>query len=560
VLTIALSTSAAGTTGQGLPLGSQPGAAPIEPPRDGQAAVVGTGRVRGRVLAADTGRPLRRAVVRLSSPSSRDARIATTDEYGRYEFADLPPATYTVSATRTGYLQMQYGQKVPNGTRDLVAIRPGETRQGVDITLLPAAVITGRVVDEIGDPVADVQVMARRRQTINGASRTTPVGVSMPTNDIGEFRLFGLAPGEYVVVASPARQFGPFDVNTGRTGFAPTYYPRTADPSAAQTLTLRGGETVAGVLIGLLTARLARVSGTALDAERQPMRGGSVSAMVRDAPQMIATTTPIGPDGSFAFPGLPPGSYTLRGMIPPRMPGPMLQLPAASVATVAVDGQDLAGIVLEPAQPVVVSGRVNIPAPALGSVSAGGIGVIATRLDPPDMSCPFAPPSPLRDDFSFEIPACPGRTALRVTAPGGLLLRSVQRSGTDVTTGFDVPDAGVLDGITIELTDEIARVAVTVRNGRGEPFPGADVLVFSVDETRWGAATPGFSITGRTGAEGRYEGPPLLPGTYYVAAVDGIDVSMSTNPEFLTSLTHSASRVAIAAGETRTVDVTLGDR
>ena len=84
------------------------------PPRD-QAPAVGTSRIRGRVIAEGSGRPLRRANVRLSSPGIRDSRSATTNQDGSFEFVDLPAASYNLVATRSGYVQMGYKQTRPNG-------------------------------------------------------------------------------------------------------------------------------------------------------------------------------------------------------------------------------------------------------------------------------------------------------------------------------------------------------------------------------------------------------------------------------------------------------------
>ena len=67
------------------------------------------------------------------------------------------------------------------------------------------------------------------------------MGEASRTNDLGEFRVFGLAPGQYIVVASP-RPFGSDALS--RTMVSSTFYPGTPDPSAAQVLTVNAGETV----------------------------------------------------------------------------------------------------------------------------------------------------------------------------------------------------------------------------------------------------------------------------------------------------------------------------
>src|SRR4029079_18654873 len=95
----------------------------------------------------------------------------------------------------------------------------------LDFALPRGGVITGRVLDEFGDPVSDVQVAALRPQTVGGSRRLVNMGRPGTTNDIGEFRLFGLPPGDYFVSATFRNQFGPFAESDDRSGYAPTYYP-----------------------------------------------------------------------------------------------------------------------------------------------------------------------------------------------------------------------------------------------------------------------------------------------------------------------------------------------
>src|SRR6188474_448438 len=72
-----------------------------------------SGTIRGRITGADTQRPLRRAQVTLTGVDLDAPRQANTSLDGRYEFKDLLPGRYTVSATRAGYLGLRYGQRRP---------------------------------------------------------------------------------------------------------------------------------------------------------------------------------------------------------------------------------------------------------------------------------------------------------------------------------------------------------------------------------------------------------------------------------------------------------------
>ena len=77
--------------GPGMPAGA--------PARD-TGARTGTARIRGHVIAAENGTPLRKAQVRVMSPELRENRVTTTDAQGAYELKDLPAGRYTVTASK----------------------------------------------------------------------------------------------------------------------------------------------------------------------------------------------------------------------------------------------------------------------------------------------------------------------------------------------------------------------------------------------------------------------------------------------------------------------------
>src|SRR3954470_16125285 len=163
----------------------------------------GTGVIRGRVVRADTGEPLRRVQVRVDEWSTADhsgPAATMTDAQGRYELTQLPPGRYQLKATRGDYVEVAYGQRRPFERGRPVELREGAVLQNIDFALPPGAVITGRVVDETGEAFAHVSVSLERRRYIDGAKRLVAQSDSS-TDDRGDFRIFGVPPGDYVIVA-----------------------------------------------------------------------------------------------------------------------------------------------------------------------------------------------------------------------------------------------------------------------------------------------------------------------------------------------------------------------
>jgi hypothetical protein len=118
------------------------------PPRDPRLAPTGDAKIRGRVVAADTGRPLRRVTVRISGGALRGSRTAATDVDGRYELTDLPAGSYIVMASRAGYVAMGYRQPRPNSSPRPIVIADHQVVDAQDIGLPPGGAISGRVLDE----------------------------------------------------------------------------------------------------------------------------------------------------------------------------------------------------------------------------------------------------------------------------------------------------------------------------------------------------------------------------------------------------------------------------
>jgi Carboxypeptidase regulatory-like domain len=535
------------------------------PPRDNQQAKPGTATVRGRVVAGDSGQPLRKAQVRIManiSPGSTqlpESRLVTTDASGRYEFKELPAGRYNLTASKGVYVSLQYGQLRPFEPGKPLEVLDGQTLERIDFALPRGSVITGRVLDEFGEPVSDVQVSAMRYQFTPAGRQLAMAGRQATTNDIGEYRLFALAPGDYYVSAT-LRGANTFERTDDRSGYAPTYYPSTADTASAQRLTVGVGQTLSEISISLLPIRTARISGTAVDSQGRPMTG-----LVMAVPRLGFFGGPFGlspaqirPDGSFTINGLTPGEYTLQVQSQPFAD----QTTAESAsADVTVGGSDINDLRLVASKPSNGSGRIVFSDPAAAqSLRSSGVRVMPAPT--PTGGIMFGPAGAggaVGEDWTFQIKLRPGSTRINVVGqPAGWVLKAIRHQGNDVTdAGIDVKPNEDVTEIEVELTNRITEVSGLVTNGRGDPSKDYWAIVFARDHQKW-QPTSRYIRTARPDQDGRFKISGLPAGDYLAVALDFIEQGQANDPEFLDRIQDRAVRFSLGENEAKTLDLKLG--
>jgi hypothetical protein len=220
--------------------------------------------VSGRVVTAAEGAPIKSArlvLVQENAKNRPEIFGALTDGEGHFQIKDVPPGRYRFSASRTGFVAQQYQAK---GTSQgaVLSLGPGQQIDDTLFRLVRAGVVSGRGIDEAGEPLANVWVSALRRPTeeeredwSKGQKQHQFVKASgARTDDRGEYRIFGLKPGDYYLKASESPdldQVGNIDGSDNYfllrqivTEYAPLYYPGVLQISDAQAIPLRAGEEV----------------------------------------------------------------------------------------------------------------------------------------------------------------------------------------------------------------------------------------------------------------------------------------------------------------------------
>jgi len=512
-----------------------------------------TASVRGTITTAGSSAPVRGAQVRLSTGGGYN-RLATTDENGGFELSDMPAGEYRMTVSRAGFTSLQFGQRRPFEPPSVIHLSEGE-RVTANVDLPRGGVISGRIYDEFGEPVAGTLVQALRSRMVQGRRRLQTVGAGDRTDDTGAFRLYGLAPGDYYVTASA----GPAEAVKRDP---PIFYPGTANVAEAQPITIGAGAEEAADF-QLATVRYATVSGVVLNSS-----GAPVEAMVA----LLSEAVGLGPvtdagvaafrinadsgfDGVFTIENVPSGQYTLTTSLPfppggpeggTRSPGLMMRLPETVSMPLLVNG-DVSGLVLTTRAGAALRGtfvaesgvvrplpngiRVTARSVNAGMMMQGGTG---TEFHVGGMSGPFR----------LEVQDLPEDWVVSAILVDGVDLtdQPIDLNGQNATA-------------QVVLTDRISSVSGVVRS-RSDTADGT-VVVFPDDATRWTYPSR-YVRTSRVDERGRFQIVGLPPGERYAAvAIDYFEDGEEQDPQWLDGLRGRATSFSLQAGERRSLQLDL---
>jgi hypothetical protein len=507
----------------------------------------------------------------LASLSGRTPPTTTTDRDGRFSFKDVGPGQYTVRVQKEGFFgQPEGGINQPTAAVD-IRVAAGEAAEA-NLAMIPGAIIGGRVFDANGQLMSNAAVQAFTVAYAFGHAVLAPL-VSKVTDDRGEYRLFWVPPGDYYIAATP-RPAAPSPGVPAATSQVKTFYPGVNEIAESRMISIRGGEDLGGMDIGIRTPRSFKISGqvSSLIPPPAPQLGApGVNAAVlmllnRDesvpddvGARQVGAVPLLPTTGQFEIANVVPGSYDLFARV---------QDPAAQVA----GGQPLAWgrVRFEVRDNDVPNLSITVPP----SVEVRGTVAIAGGAKPPaSMRVQLLPDDAsikipayqavitrsalVGQDGAFSVPAVPeGRFRVSAVAgiPPDLYLADVRANAMSVfDSGFDV-NARANSAIEVVLGSGAGTVDGVVRDGPTKVVPRATVALVPEARRRQNRALY-FAATSDAGGRFTIRGVP--PGDYKVFAWESIPAFAYQNSVFIAKHEERGRAVHVGQSGTASAEVTI---
>src|SRR5262245_57511902 len=528
--------------------------------------------IAGFVVKLGTNEPLSTSRVTRSSLEGRGQMYsASTSTDGRFLVDKIPPGKYRLAANRSGYVRYEFGARGP-GRRGLdITVGAGQRMTQILMPLSPAATITGRVFDRDGEPLAYVTVQAMKYMYQDG-ERVLNVAQTAVTNDLGEYRLFWLQPGQYFVSttydSSPQRGgfggpgrpifLGPRGGNPGIESVEatedqariPIYYPDTPDPQAAAPINLQAGTVFSGVDLTVAAVRTFTVRGQVISgATGQPIANVNVVLEPRQRPGSrgpIMRSRANGANrGSFEIGGIVPGSYDLVAISNDRNNRMSARVP------VDVSGSDIqnVSVVLTPGFPV--PGHLTIEGPAQDPSR------IRITLRPSASGMQFGgaiPAAPVQADGTFTLQQV-GQDIYRVNwngLPRGFYVKAARLGAVDVLKDGLKLERQPTVPLEVLISSDTGTVDATVVTDKQEPSTNTTFVLVPSPDLRF---RNDLYRTAATDAMGSLHLDGVPPGDYKAFAWEEVENGAWQDPDFIQQFEDRCKPIRVSPNSSATLEL-----
>ena len=506
--------------------------------------------------------PVKKATVQVIS-EDQDASnyTAVTDAEGHFRQDAIEPGRYRIFIERTGFVEVDKHHRHFNGMS--VSLQPGQEVKDLVFRMLSAAVVSGRVIDEDGDPMPNVEVTLLHYGYATGR-RKLQSERSERTNDVGEYRMGGVFPGQYFISASPAPDFTMAnnkakDGAQSDTAYATTYYPGTFDRTQAAPIDLHPGDDLP-INFSMAPTHTYHIRGSVANPGEHKQAGTGSRGMVMLQPKEfddVFSAAEVEKDGSFEIRGVAPGSYAIRFMSTSG------DVPQTTQQQIDVANSDVNGVRLISTPGAMVHGQVRIEGNRkvdFGELivtlrlpnDGGGGGVTSIGDDGPQTS------ARVKNDGTFEMKGVPPGSYTVVVVGGSRSLRDFYLKQAEAG-GRELPDDDMrVSGpgnlaMNITLGPGAGVVDGTVIDSKSQPVANAVVVAIPDSQHRR------MDRYQRTIADqhGHFTMHGIIPGEYTVLAWDDVEDGAYYDPEFLKRYEDFAEAVHVAENGRQSISVKL---
>jgi protocatechuate 3,4-dioxygenase beta subunit len=543
--------------------------------------------IEGVVVEQGTNNPVARVTLDLRAVDNAANRYpAITTSEGKFSFQNVLPGRYALVSSRAGYVRAEYGQRGPNGAGIPLEVGAGQGIRDLRISMIPSGAISGRVYDNKGEPAMNAQVHAWRISYAEGWRKALPI-TSVITNDLGEYRVFGLPPGQYYVSAQPdppsfvrspayvslAPPLPGMIVMSNTSGgsggfpdpanpmaysatYAPTYFGGSTSEFTATPITVRAGADIRGMGIPVERIPMVSLTGTVLDSStREPIRatltitpfatntwftsltvinvtGGVLSVSASRGGSVAA-------NGQFRTEAVPHGSYLITAIA--DVGGRRL----AGQALADTRSTNPAGVQISVAPAFEVPGRIVFEGTA--PVPAIKIGLTSTAN--PSLDIPAVAVS---TDGSFLLRGVvPGHYLAQISSLSNAFVKSVRLGSIDVLN----------DGLRLERLPEgrlevviagnPAKVSGTVMDADRQPAAGITSVLVPDDRQRLDLYRSVITDT-----SGQYRFENVAPAGYKLFAWEDVEKNAWLDRAFLSMVEDQGVPLALNAGAATNIALT----
>lgn len=495
--------------------------------------------VTGRITDSVTGLPVEQATITLDQGSFH--QLVSTDASGNFVFDEVPPGTATAKIRKENYLPFEITNP------DDISFEITPDRHEHNFKLTPAGTIRGRITAD-GKPEEAISVSLMKEDFSAGFRQWIPY--AQYGGDIGpdrSFEITGLAPGRYIVKASPeitggtARELicgpqsacavvdtdAPDPAKDPAEGYTVTWYPGVTTLADAAPIILNAGETQT-VEFKIARRPLFHISGkVALPESETDIRPLSLLGNGEGVALALAN------DGEFRFRSVPPGQYTARGMT-----GQSGQIKR----DITVTDHDIEGITLAPQPRLEINGRfrmanADVKLPVNLSVQIGP----ALPAD--------SQPADAAGSGTFILSGFPDDYSVQPVVPSGYAVTEIRYAGVNYLNRLIPINGNTIDStLTIVLSNQPATVSGSI-DGDAKAQAKIVLAPYPIPEN---FDLRSLRVT-TTDKDGAFSFTSLPPGKYKSAVLTGDDRKRDRDLTILNDKFSAADVIELTAGQSATI-------